>query len=91
LNTVKTPGCRNNNKAKLRATNLRAMNLTTLLANFALIKIIYIIFFLVVVVVINVSFLRRQKKKDDVPDNADIYLTDTKICCEAIDKITAKN
>lgn len=67
------------------------MNLTTLLANFALIKIIYIIFFLVVVVVINVSFLRRQKKKEETESNMDIYVTGTKICCNSIDKITTKN
>jgi hypothetical protein len=68
------------------------MNLTTLLlANFALIKIIYIVFFLVLVVVINVSFLRRQKKKEDTAGNADIYMSGTKVCCESIDKVTTKN
>jgi hypothetical protein len=68
------------------------MNLTTLLlANFALIKIIYIVFFLVLVVVINVSFLRRQKKKEDIAGNADIYVSGTKVCCESIDNITTKN
>ena len=67
------------------------MTLTTLLENFALIKVIYIIFFLVVVVVINVSFLRKQKRKEDTTDHADIYLNDTKVCCRAIDKITSNN
>lgn len=67
------------------------MNLTTLLANFALIKFIYIIFFLALVVVINVSFLRKQKRKDDAVAEADIYITDRKVCCGSIDKITSKN
>lgn len=68
------------------------MNLPTLLlANFALIKIIYIVFFLVLVVVINVSFLRRQKKEEDTAGKADIYVSGTKVCCESIDKITTKN
>ena len=68
-----------------------AMNLTTLLANFALIKVIYIIFFLVLVVVINVSFLKRQKKKEDAAADADIYITDAKACCGCIENITSKN
>ena len=68
-----------------------AMNLTTLLANFALIKVIYIVFFLVLVLVLNVSFLRRQKKKEDAAADADIYMSGTKVCCESIDKITTKN
>jgi len=67
------------------------MNLTTLLANFALVKIIYIIFFLVLVVVINVSFLKRQKKKPELAGDIDVYITDTKVCCGSIDKITSKN
>ena len=66
------------------------MNLTTLLANFALIKIIYIIFFLVLVVVINVSFLRRQKKKEE-PVNTDIYITGRKVCCGSLNELTTKN
>ena len=67
------------------------MNLTTLLANFALIKIMYVIFFLVLVVVINVSLLRRQKENEDDNNKADNYITDSKVCCGPIDKITSKN
>ena len=67
------------------------MNLTTLLANFALIKIMYVIFFLVLVVVINVSLLRRQKENEEDNNKADNYITDSKVCCGSIDKITSKN
>ena len=67
------------------------MNLTTLLANFALIKIIYIIFFLVLVVVINLSLAKKQKKKEDEAPNADIYISDGKVCCCHTDKISSKN
>jgi hypothetical protein len=67
------------------------MNLTTLLANFALIKIIYIIFFLVLVVVINVSLSRRKKNDVEDESNADIYISDSKVCRDSIDKITSKN
>lgn len=67
------------------------MNLTTLLANFALVKIIYIIFFLVLVVVINVSFLKRQKRKPEAAGDADVYIADAKVCCGSIDKMTSKN
>jgi hypothetical protein len=67
------------------------MNLTTLLANFALIKITYVIFFLVLVVVINVSLLRKRKKIEDETGNADIYVADSKVCCRSIDEITPKN
>ena len=67
------------------------MNLTTLLANFALIKIIYIIFFLALVVAINVSFLRRKKEKEDTAADADIYIIDAKACCRSIDEVTTKN
>jgi len=67
------------------------MNLTTLLANFALIKIMYVIFFLVLVVVINVSLLRRQKKNEEDNNKADVYMSDAKVCCGSIDEITSKN
>jgi hypothetical protein len=67
------------------------MNLTTLLANFALIKIIYVVFFLLLVVVINVSLLRKKKKMVDETANADIYIVDSKVCCRAIDEIISKN
>ena len=67
------------------------MNLTTLLANFALIKIMYVIFFLVLVVVINVSLLRGQKENEEDNNKPDIYITDSKVCCGSIDEITSKN
>jgi hypothetical protein len=67
------------------------MNLTTLLANFALIKITYVIFFLVLVVVINVSLLRKRKKIEDETGNPDIHVADSKVCCRSIDEITSKN
>ena len=70
---------------------LCAMNLTTLLANFALIKIIYVIFFLVLVIVINVSLSRRQKKKEDEENNDDIYMSDTKGYSDRLNRITTKN
>jgi hypothetical protein len=62
------------------------MNLTTLLANFALIKIIYIVFFLVLVVVINLSLSKKQKKKEDKTADDDTYIADTKVCCGGVEK-----
>jgi hypothetical protein len=67
------------------------MNLTTLLANFALIKIIYIVFFLVLVAVINLSLSKRQKKKEDKTVNTDIYITGKKVCCREVEEVSSKN
>lgn len=67
------------------------MNLIALLANLALIKVIYVIFFLILVVVINVLLSRRKNKNEDESPNADIYITDHKVCCDSLDSITSKN
>ena len=67
------------------------MNLTTLLANFALIKIVYVIFFLVLVVVINVSLLWNRNKEEDDTTNADIYLSDSCVDCNTLEEINSKN